>query len=276
MPQNMALIREGIKKVPVLKYAFGLSVIAACLQLAVGIVGGNTKLLVLGVPATMAVMILLFLLARLVAIKASVILLPLQVLIWSVTTAFVIVVAASLSALIFGHPATLYRFMFPVQPTLSEEKSPLHPNQPARKVLTQMYEQAGKEKMTTGPFAGQAPFIETFRDDAVIITGEKVWFRSKQMNPTEIVCPTGPSAGFACSLDANGRLEAYIRQNCGIAPITGKKVFSGCSFAMPIFDPAHPVAPTVQCCFYEDSPAARGLQYGHSLAEWISSENANK
>lgn len=110
---EMSVIREGIRKVPVLKYAFGLSVIAACLQLAIRFVGGNNKLLVIGVPATIVVMILLYLVARLVALNVMAVLLPIQVMVWATTIAFVIALAAGLSAVILGVPKPLHDFMFP-------------------------------------------------------------------------------------------------------------------------------------------------------------------
>jgi hypothetical protein len=154
--------------------------------------------------------------------------------------------------------------------------------EPPRKILTQVYALIANtpdQVYESGPFAGQtqASYREISRSEAEVVPGETYWMPPpNQMVPAETLCKFGPSAGNACSLDANLRLSAYIRRTCGEEPIEGNKVSTGCSRASPLFDPAHPPAPIIQCCFYQASPAARGLPFNHDLVDWYGLEVAKK
>ncbi len=146
----------------------------------------------------------------------------------------------------------------------------------SQKISTHTYFQMGEPKVDpktwTGPGVPAPDFKETLRGDAELVPGEKFWISPpNQSIPAERICNSGPSAGWACSLDSNSRLLAYIRVSCNEAPAEGRKVSRGCSRATPLFNPNRRDV-MVQCCFYDDGPAANGLQFNHTLYEWISRE----
>jgi hypothetical protein len=109
----MRLIREGIRAVPAVKYALGLAAIAATIQIGVLVSGGNIKLLALGIPLTLGMMVILLLFARAAAVAAAVVLWPIRIIVWASTIAFVILLGSALSALTIGHPERMRDFMFP-------------------------------------------------------------------------------------------------------------------------------------------------------------------
>lgn len=109
----LSLIRQGMQKVPAVKYALGLAAIAACIQAAVTVAGGNIKFLVLGIPITLVLMVVLFLFARLAATNPQFVRVPVQVLVWFTTFAFMFFVGCALSAIAFGQPQQFHEFIFP-------------------------------------------------------------------------------------------------------------------------------------------------------------------
>ncbi len=155
---------------------------------------------------------------------------------------------------------------------ISSENNGNKNKEPAyQKISVHKYFQLGeprvKPKDWKGPGKPVADFKEVFRGDVELVPNEWYWMpHNNTAVPTEQPCKDGSNVGNACFLDEYGRLSAYTRVTCTESPISGLNISSGCSRAAPLF--LHDRKDVmVQCCFYADSPQAKGLVFGHSQAE---------
>jgi hypothetical protein len=147
-----------------------------------------------------------------------------------------------------------------------------------RKVSTQIYMLIGGPVAVPANAKGPVPvdIRETMRGDVELIPGETYWIPPPDQRVASArPCGSDPSAGWACVLDSSDRLRAYFRNSCSDPPAEGPKVSRGCSRAAPLFG-APGQGLMVQCCFFEDSPAAKGLPFNHSFGEWFGVEMGRK
>jgi len=129
--ENSGIIKTAIQSVPVVKYALGLAAIAILVLI---VRGANPDIGIVGMaPIILGVLILMILLiiVATIAESKSTLQRPAAFITWAASIALVALLAASVSAILFGWPTQLARLILPSvvadKPLIGPKTTPLSP-----------------------------------------------------------------------------------------------------------------------------------------------------